>query len=179
MTLKNGKIWGKRYKKYIGKINTDGYLQIGGRFKNGVQRLHQIIWMVGNDAVIPEGYEIHHIDGDKLNNSIHNLQLLSKKEHLSLHNKKKNVSEDTKKKISNTKKGNTFISEQQKKQISNTLKITSTLKKKVGQYTLDGELIKVWESMQEAQRNGFKQAHISSCCRGERKTHKGYIWKYL
>ena len=43
---------------------------------------------------------------------------------------------------------------------------------------LDGETIKVWGSASEAGRNGFSQAHISSVCRGERKHHKGFIWKY-
>ena len=34
---------------------------------------------------IPEGYHIHHIDFDKSNNDISNLQLMSKEEHMQLH----------------------------------------------------------------------------------------------
>ena len=48
----------------------------------------------------------------------------------------------------------------------------------VYQYTLDGEFVKVWESTNECGRNGFCQAHVTDCCNGKRKTHKGYIWKY-
>lgn len=33
-------------------------------------------------------------------------------------------------------------------------------------------------SMQEAQRNGFHAGNISSCCKGERTHHKGYVWEY-
>jgi hypothetical protein len=30
----------------------------------------------------------------------------------------------------------------------------------------------------EANKDGFSSRHISSCCRGNRKTHKGYKWYY-
>lgn len=33
-------------------------------------------------------------------------------------------------------------------------------------------------SLAEAQKNGFDKSHISACCRGKNKTHKGYRWKY-
>lgn len=53
-----------------------------------------------------------------------------------------------------------------------------SLSKRVIQYSLDGELIKEWASMREAERNGFNASMIWRCCNNIRKTHKGYIWKY-
>lgn len=50
--------------------------------------------------------------------------------------------------------------------------------KQVFQYTLDGELINVWESTQECNRCGYGQSAVAACCRGETKTYKGYIWSY-
>ena len=50
--------------------------------------------------------------------------------------------------------------------------------KPVLQYDLNGNFIKEWKSTMECGRNGFCSQHVASCCRGERKTHKGYIWKY-
>lgn len=50
--------------------------------------------------------------------------------------------------------------------------------KLICQYTLDGKLVKVWKSLSEAERNGFYIQCICACCRGKRKTHKGFIWKY-
>lgn len=50
--------------------------------------------------------------------------------------------------------------------------------KKVYQYTLDNQLVKVWDSTKECQRNGFDNSRISACCRGENKTHKGFRWSY-
>ena len=53
-----------------------------------------------------------------------------------------------------------------------------TRSKKVLQFTLDGEFIREWESINECGRNGFSQGNVSACCRGERKTHKGFKWCY-
>ena len=50
--------------------------------------------------------------------------------------------------------------------------------KKVLQLTLTGELIREWESTHECGRNGFNQGLVAACCRGERKTHKGFRWEY-
>ena len=55
---------------------------------------------------------------------------------------------------------------------------TEKCSKKVYQYTLDGKFVKEWKSTAECGRNGFKQSSVAACCRGERKTHKGFIWKY-
>ena len=51
-------------------------------------------------------------------------------------------------------------------------------RKKVYQYDLNGNLIKEWISVNDAGRNGYNQGHVAACCRGERKTHKGFIWSY-
>ena len=50
--------------------------------------------------------------------------------------------------------------------------------KPILQYTLDGEFVKEWKSTAECGRNGYNQGHVAACCRGERKTHKGSVWKY-
>lgn len=55
---------------------------------------------------------------------------------------------------------------------------TSKYFKPILQYTLDGVFVREWKSIAEAGRNGFNQGHITDCCRGVRKTHKGFIFKY-
>ena len=50
--------------------------------------------------------------------------------------------------------------------------------KRVLQLSLDGDLIREWESTRECGRNGFCQSHVSACCRGEEKTHKGFCFMY-
>lgn len=51
-------------------------------------------------------------------------------------------------------------------------------KRKIAQY-LDGELIKVWESLKKIKRElGYDYRLISKCCKGERDSYKGYSWEY-
>ena len=54
---------------------------------------------------------------------------------------------------------------------------------RVAQYTLDGKLIKIWNSLSEASRSfGCKTTvTIGRVCKGVcgRKTYKGYIWRYV
>ena len=54
--------------------------------------------------------------------------------------------------------------------------------KKVYQYTLDNELVKIWDSTRECGRNGFNSTCVSFCCRNKYKKKKnifkGYKWSY-
>lgn len=47
------------------------------------------VWEEHNKKSIPEGYEIHHIDGDRSNNAPENLLCVSIEEHLDIHAKQK------------------------------------------------------------------------------------------
>ena len=64
-----------------------------------------------------------------------------------------------------------------------TEKIRKSSGKRVAQYDLQGNLIKIWNSISEAMRsfgcNG--NSGISRVCRGVagRKTYKGFVWKYV
>ena len=52
--------------------------------------------------------------------------------------------------------------------------------KPVGQYTLDGDLVKVWPSVIEAQRQtGFGNGNISLAANGKFKQAYGFIWRYV
>lgn len=57
-------------------------------------------------------------------------------------------------------------------------RVAKKLSKPVLQLTKTGELVRTWSSTMEAGRNGFTHNHISSCCRGKLKSHKGFVWRY-
>ena len=153
--LKNGKIWSKRKNKYLDLINHRGYI-IAHQEGYKQHHLHQYIWMIGNQCEIPKGYQIHHINGNKTDNRLCNLELIEQSKHISIHNKEhkrmlgKHHSKKTKEKLS----------------------------KKVVQLTMTGDIVKVWNSFQEIGRNGFNHKNVHMCCKGIRNTHKGYMWKY-
>jgi len=65
-----------------GQITPKGYRRI---YHNGRQQMeHRVVWENHNGA-IPDGYQVHHIDGNKLNNDISNLELVNPKEHKDKH----------------------------------------------------------------------------------------------
>jgi len=74
-------------------INRDGYYEC-----TTVDRLmlHNYNWEKVNGK-IQKGYELHHIDLNKINNEVSNLQLLTPSEHTKLHSKLKNGSSTNKK----------------------------------------------------------------------------------
>jgi hypothetical protein len=54
------------------------------------------------------------------------------------------------------------------------------LLKRVGQYSLEGELVCVYASQMEAERQtGFNHSNIAKCCQGKVKTVGGFVWKCL
>ena len=55
---------------------------------------------------------------------------------------------------------------------------TYSFGKTVYMYTLDDKLCGLWPSTNECGRHGFNQGVVASCCRGERRTCKGYKWSY-
>ena len=54
----------------------------------------------------------------------------------------------------------------------------SNVRKRVLQYTLDGEFVREWESTAECGRNGFNQGNIAACCRGLYESMYGFRWMY-
>ena len=71
---------GKRYNRYP-ESNNPAHRRY---FSRTGHRLHKDVWEFHNGPV-PEGFHVHHIDGDTTNNSIENLACISRKEHKAEH----------------------------------------------------------------------------------------------
>ena len=84
-------------------LNKHGYYWVN---QNGKRRpLHRLIFEDFYNIKLPDNIHIHHNDGDKTNNEIWNLIPLTNKEHARLHHKNKSVTEETRKKISESQTG--------------------------------------------------------------------------
>lgn len=59
-----------------------------------------------------------------------------------------------------------------------TKRMAENLSVAIEQVAFDGTIVKKWNSLHEAGRNGFSIGHICQCCKGKRHYHKGYIWRY-
>jgi hypothetical protein len=66
--------------KPIGSPDTDGYLQVDARSRADIPgsmlSVHQLIWVAVNGP-IPDGFEVNHKNGDKADNRLPNLELLT------------------------------------------------------------------------------------------------------
>ena len=67
--------------------------------------LHNLVWVNFYGKPVPKGYTIHHINGDKKDNRIQNLQCVETKLHSRFHSKGRKHTKESKEKISESKKG--------------------------------------------------------------------------
>ena len=66
----------------VGYIRPDGYKVISIDYKNCFE--HRLVWENVN-GLIPKGHQVHHINGNRLDNRIKNLRCMPKSEHIKLH----------------------------------------------------------------------------------------------
>jgi hypothetical protein len=90
---RDGNLYNKTHRGYqspigaiTGTVNNKGYLHT--KIKGKGLKIHRIIWEMHNGA-IPKDLVIDHINENKLDNRIENLQLLTNKQNISRSNKAK------------------------------------------------------------------------------------------
>lgn len=146
------------------EVNSDGYFVINGvKLKDKIRSEfhHRIIGTLFIDNKEGNPF-INHIDGNKKNNNKLNLEWVTSSE--------------------NERHSYDILM----KQIWNkNLQLPSGYEykgkiRRVGQYTLDGVLVKEWFNPSIASiEGGFRVGGISAACLGDIKTHRGFIWKYI
>lgn len=149
---------GKRFLK--GTIDKDGYKDIflckNGKIKH--IRLHRLVaeMFVPN----PNNLEtVDHIDSDKTNNCVNNLQWLSARDNVIKSHKDRGHVIGGKRRKSGLARG-------------------EALRQPVIQMSLDGKIIKEFLSLMDAERaTGIGSGRISNCVNGRKKTAGGYIWQ--
>lgn len=130
----------------------DGYLKVclWKNNKNETPKIHRLV----ATAFLPNPEnkpEVNHIDEDKTNNSVENLEWCNHDYNNNYGTRNKRIGE----KMKNGK-----------------------LSKPVMQYSLDGKFIKEFPSVMECSRNGFDCSAVCNCCNGKKTQYKGFIWKY-
>lgn len=152
----NGTIWSKYTGKYFnGTVQSNGYLQVKLRCKDGTGRqfgMHRVIWYYFNGE-IPEEMQVNHIDENKLNNCLFNLNLMSPLEN------------------SNWGTRGQRISDTRRNDPAQSYKIL-----RINPST--GET-KIYPSIREAGREGFNRGCIRRCIDGIQETSMGYKWSLI
>lgn len=136
--------------------NKRGYFEVA-LCKNGKYKyylVHRLVYEAFNGE-IPEGMQVNHINENKTDNRLENLNLMTPKQNSNwgTRNKRNSIK---RKGVQNTK-----------------------CSKPIVQFDLHGNFIQEWPSAAEAQRQlGFSSGNICACLKGRQRTFKNYIWKY-
>lgn len=145
-----GNIYSKKSKKILKPYLTrKGYLRIMLSNKK-----RYVIHRLVAEAFIPNiknKPQVNHIDGNKLNNCVDNLEWCTQSE---------NMQHALKTKLKIMPKG---------KEVYNARSIL--------QFDTNGNFVKEWDCISEAQRE-LHLYHISDCCYGKRNKCGNYLWKF-
>lgn len=124
--------------------------------KNNIKeqcKVHRLVAIayIENKHNLPQ---VNHLDENKLNNMLDNLEWCTSKQN------------------NNHGTRNKRLSETQRNDVKKS--------KKVLQYSINGDFIKEWDSICDAERAGYDRKGISRVCRGVKhyNTSNGYIWKF-
>ena len=124
--------------------------------KNGIVKHYKVHRLVA-EAFIPNTEhkpQINHINGDKTDNNVNNLEWCTARENIN-HSFKAGLSKGRR-------------------------DAENKLSKKIGQYSLNGDFIKEWDSAMQIQRElGFNNSAISACCLRKYRQCYGYLWRHI
>lgn len=131
-----------------------GYYTVLLSVNNTQKRLlvHRLVWEAFNGP-IPANMQVNHINEDRTDNQLENLNLMTCKENINWGNH-----------IQRATKPNT----------------NGKLSKPVIQYDLEGNIVKDdWPSIGEISRQcGYDSGTLSKCCNHKQSTYKGYRWEF-
>lgn len=161
----------------------NGYYAVG-LFKNNIHKtykVHRLVWLTFKGE-IPEGYEINHIDENKQNNCLSNLEYVTPSENCNHGTRNNRISLSSKHpkskehcaNISKGRKGIVF-SEEHKNNIS------IAKKKQCGRKVQCIETGEVFECVADAEKAvGLKKgSNIPKSCADNTKKSGGYRWRYV
>lgn len=127
----------------------------------GKTKIYLIHRLVASAFLGKSNLQVDHIDGDKLNNRLDNLEYVTPRE---------NTIRAFKNNLINIPKGKDNFNYGK----------PSKKRKQVGQYDINGNLIKIWDCADMiAKELHINANNIRNCCRNNRYKVGGFIWKYM
>ena len=156
-----GNVFSLKRKKIMTPCKSNnGYMQVHLSI-DGVMKSHKVHRLVAK-TFIPNPYnlpQVNHKDEDKTNNCVENLEWCTQSYNMNYNDgqKRRAASRDY-------------------EEISK--KRSEAQSKEVTQYDFDGRIVAIWRNAYVAEEHGYNRTMINQCCLGNKKSHKGYVWKY-
>ena len=164
---KDGRIFSKKTNKWLkASIGNTGYYGIELANDQGHKRLsiHRLVAL----AYIPNPHnlpQVNHKDENKLNNHVSNLEWCTSYYNMT-------YGTLIERRVAHTDYSKPCYRE-------NAIKNGKKVSRPVARYTKDGQYIDSFESAKDAVRKlGLTSSHITECCRCQRKSSNGYVWRY-
>ena len=146
--------------RLLSPFDNGGYLRVS--LVHG-KKQHKLVHVLVANAFIPNPDNkpyVNHIDGNKRNNNVSNLEWCTVKENV-----------------------NHAIAHGLRPLICDTPRRRgkeNPLCKRILQTSIDGTYSKEWDSVFDIEETfGYNPFGIRRCCRGERPTYKGFKWNYI
>lgn len=149
-----GEVFSLRTQKFLAQSTKRNGYKVVTLYKDGVKKqhlIHRLVCMTFNEDE-DHSLQVNHIDCDKENNSLLNLEFVTSKENIN----------------------HAFVNGRHDASLSKKMKRVEQIDIKTG------ETIKIWKSVSEAYRSGYKYvAQAAGTFPKAKKTHAGYKWRYL
>jgi hypothetical protein len=163
----HGRVWSCRLNKAMSLKINKGYLMVNLKIDKAEKNcsVHRLVAMAFLEN--PQNKrEVNHLDEDKLNNRVENLQWVTSKENANWGTRNQRISDYVKAHPVTTYRTSDKRWIRAGRQI-----------KQINKYT--NEVIATYNSISEVvEKYGYHQGNISSCCSGKRNEASGYIWQY-
>lgn len=163
----DGRIFSTIRNKWLkASIGNNGYYGIELRNEKGHKRMpvHRLVALtyIPNPNNYPQ---VNHKDENKLNNNVDNLEWCTSYYNMT-------YGTLTERRVAHTDYSKPCYRE-------NAIKNGKTVCRPVERYTKSGEYIDSFESATDAKRKlKLKSTHITECCKFQRKSSNGYVWRY-